>query len=64
LFPCLEGLGLPTPYPASECAPPPTGPKWGRDTLAGGVGGPNTDDGTETLVLYVYYSIIPLQLRG
>ncbi len=37
-------LGPPTPFPASECGFPP-GPKWGS----------NSDEGTETLVLYVLY---------
>jgi hypothetical protein len=58
-------LGPPTPSPASECGPLSLEPKWGGggrgDTLAfgGGMGGPNSDTGTETLVLYVYCTINP-----
>jgi hypothetical protein len=36
----------------------------GHPRLRGrGWGGPNSDDGTETLVLYVMYTTIPLRLR-
>ncbi len=45
--------------------PWPLGLKWGGgDTFASGrgsVGGPNSDEGTEYLVLYVYLTIIPLR---
>jgi hypothetical protein len=47
-------LGSPTPSSASGgCTPPPPG-----DTLDWGEGvvGPNSDEGTDTLVLYVYYN--------
>jgi hypothetical protein len=47
----------PTPSPTRECcSSPPFGSK-GADTLAcgRGVGGPDSDEGTDTLVLYVYY---------
>jgi hypothetical protein len=52
------------PSPASGCVSPTFG-SWGgggEDTLAcgGGGGGANSDEGTGTLVLYVYY-IIPLR---
>jgi hypothetical protein len=48
------------------CAPPPQasglGPKWGDANSCGeGEGGPNSDEGTETLLLLVYFSIIPLR---
>jgi hypothetical protein len=45
-----------TPSPASECGSPP-GPKWGGETHSfarEGGGGPNSDEGTEILVLYIY----------
>ena len=48
----------PPPCPQASITPPtPFGSKK-RDTLAcgGGVGGPNSDEGTDTLVLYVYYN--------
>ena len=53
-------LGPPTPYTASEVAPP-LAPRTqvGGDTFASGggsVGGPNSDEGKESLVLYVYYN--------
>jgi hypothetical protein len=53
----LSKLGPSTFSPASECGSP-KDPRGGCDTLAGrgrGWGGPNFDEGTETLVLYVYY---------
>jgi hypothetical protein len=47
-------IGSPTPSPSSECGSPPTGPRGGA-TLAcvGRGGGPNSDDWTDTLVLFV-----------
>ncbi len=39
------GIGPPTPFPGKECAPPP----------------PPPDEGTDTLVLYVPYTIIHLR---
>ncbi len=50
-------MGPPTPSPASECCPPPFGTK-GGDTLAceEGPGGPNSDEGTDALVLHVYHN--------
>jgi hypothetical protein len=50
----------PTPSPAGECVPHPFGsggPGGEGDTLAccrGGGDGPNSDEGTDTVVLYVY----------
>ncbi len=40
------------PYPQASVASLPKG----GDTLARGVRGPNSDEGTDTLVLYVYYN--------
>jgi hypothetical protein len=52
-------IGSPTPSPARDCcSSPPLGP-WRKtqSQLAGeGGGGPNSDEGKDTLVLYVYYS--------
>jgi hypothetical protein len=46
-------IGAPTPSPAGECAPPPPfGSEGGTQSLAGErVGGPNSDEGTDTVVL-------------
>jgi hypothetical protein len=50
-----SALGPPSPSPAGKCSPPPFGS--GGDTLAGaGVGGPNSDEGTDTVVLQVQYN--------
>ncbi len=56
-------LGPSPPRPQASVAPP-FGSK-GGDTLdyGGGGGGPSSDEGTDTLVLYVYGTIIPLQVR-
>ncbi len=60
-------LGPPTSYSARSVTPPqvPT-PKWGRDTLAcwgGGLGGPDcSEEGTDTLVLFVYYNRSTLKM--
>jgi hypothetical protein len=51
----IEGeseLGPPTPSPASECCSPLFGSK-GETHLVGG-GGPNSNEGTDNLVLHVY----------
>ncbi len=51
-------LGPPPRTPQAKAAPPWTlGPKWGgtHSLPWEGVGGPNSDEGTESLVLYVYY---------
>jgi hypothetical protein len=61
----IHNVPLPPPSQVSV-VPPPQDPS-GGDThlLAGkGVGGPNTDEGTDTLVLYVLYTIIPLRPKG
>jgi hypothetical protein len=73
LFPVR--IGSPTPSPARECC---SSPLWvqgkgethslageGGDTLAcgEGVGGPNSDEGTDTLVWYSMYTIIHLRLK-
>jgi hypothetical protein len=51
-------LGPPTPSPASECCSPFLGPRRETNSLAGEeVEGPNPDEGTDTLVLYVYYNL-------
>jgi hypothetical protein len=45
------------PHPQASVAPPPLGPRGETHWLAGeGVGGPNSNEGTDTLVLYVYYN--------
>ncbi len=51
----------PPPPPQASVSPPHLGPG-GRATLACGVGGggPNSDEGTDTLVLFLY-TIIPLR---
>jgi hypothetical protein len=50
-------LGTPTPSPPRECALPPLSPRGETHSLAGeGVGGPNSDEGTDNLVLYAYYN--------
>ncbi len=47
-------LGAPTPSPARKCGSP-LGPKWGGHTRLRGRGwGPNSNEGTDTSVLYVY----------
>ncbi len=52
---------VPPPPPPQVWLPPP-GPKWEGDTLAcGGGGGGNSDEGTDTLVLYD--TIIPLRCQ-
>ncbi len=44
----------PPPFPASECVSPHLGPRRGIHLLGGnGVGRPNSDDWTETLVFYI-----------
>ncbi len=40
-----------TPSPAGECVPTPV---WFRGGTIGGVGGPNSDEGTDSVVLKVY----------
>ena len=43
--------------------PPPLGPRGETHSLAGeGVGGPNSNEGTDTLVLYVYYKLLYVSL--
>jgi hypothetical protein len=50
----------PPPHPASECCPPLFGSKGGTNSLGGeGAGGANSDEGTGTLVLYVYIPLRP-----
>jgi hypothetical protein len=52
----IVGIGFP--HPQASVALPPFGSKV-RDTLAcgwGSVAGPNSEEGTDTLVLYVYYN--------
>ncbi len=46
---------FPTPSPAGECVPPPLLVRGGGETLAGGRGGvPNSDEGSDTVVLLVF----------
>jgi hypothetical protein len=46
------------PHPLTrECCSPPLDPSEETHSLAGeGLAGPNSDEGTDTLVLYVYYN--------
>jgi hypothetical protein len=58
----------PIPYPQDGVAPLPLGPRGETLSLAGEkVGGPNSDDGTDTLVLQILYhnssSILSLFIR-
>jgi hypothetical protein len=47
---------VPTPPHQQEIVAPPIGSKGGTHSPAGkGVGGPNSDDGTDTVVLQEYY---------
>jgi len=39
-------------------------PLWVHSHVGEGVGGPNSDEGTGTLVFYVYYCIIPLRFKS
>ncbi len=42
-------IGSPTPYPQERVAPPSLGPRWETHSFVGErVGGPNSDDGTDT----------------
>jgi hypothetical protein len=55
-FSSRRNWGSPNPSPADECAPPPPGSGW-RGTFAGERGGwesPNSDEGTYTVVLFIY----------
>ncbi len=55
IFPVVR-MGPPAPHPLGSVHPPP-GKGGGTRSLAGkGVRGPNCDEGTDTLVLYVYYN--------
>jgi hypothetical protein len=58
------GIGSPNPLPRKRVCLPPIWVLGGPHSLAKeGVGGPNSDEGTDTLVLYMYvYCIIPLRL--
>jgi hypothetical protein len=51
-------LGPPSPTPLGECFSPQGGATLARE---GGGGGPKSYDCTETLVLYIYYSILTLR---
>jgi hypothetical protein len=58
-FMYLRRNWVPPPPPPSKymCLPPSLGSWRDSHTLAGeGVGGPDSDEGTETLELYVYYN--------
>jgi hypothetical protein len=52
----VVGIGTPpTPLAAGECAPPPFGPGGGHTRLRlKGWGSPNSNEGTYTVVLYIY----------
>jgi hypothetical protein len=50
----LSDFNIATP---ASVAPPPPGPRGETHSLAGeGLGGPNSDEETDTLVLFVYYN--------
>jgi hypothetical protein len=50
-------IGPPTPSSASECCSPPLSPRGETHLLVGeGVGRPNSNEGSDTLVLYVHYN--------
>ncbi len=52
-----------TPSPASVWCSPPLGPRGETHSLGGeGVRGPNSDEGTDSLVLYEYYYPISTRL--
>jgi hypothetical protein len=52
------------PSSASECCSPSLGPRGETHSLAGeGVGEPNSNEGTDTLVLYVYYKLLCVSLE-
>jgi hypothetical protein len=52
IFSSRHNLDSPNPSPVGECVPP----FWGRGTLAGDRGweSPNSDEGTYTVVLFMY----------
>ena len=52
----VVGIGTPpTPLAGGECAPPPCGPGGGHTCLRlKGWGSPNSNEGTYTVVLYIY----------
>jgi hypothetical protein len=50
----------PTPLAAGECAPTPFGPGGGHTRLRlKGWGSPNSNEGTYTVVLYIYKYFVP-----
>ncbi len=56
LFLQSSELGLPNPSPSGECAPPPFGPGgggWIHSQGERGWGSPNSDEGTNTVVLFI-----------
>ncbi len=55
----------PTPLAAAECAPPPFGPGVGHTRLRPkGWGSPNSNEGTYTVVLYIYKYFVPYKVAG
>jgi hypothetical protein len=55
----------PPPHPQGSVAPPPLGSKGGDTRWGGGsVGRPNSDEGTDTLALYVRVYYIPSTVLG
>jgi hypothetical protein len=53
--PVVRIRSLPLPHPQASVAPPPFGSKGGDTLVRGvGVGGHNSDEGTATLILYMY----------
>ncbi len=55
-------LGPPPPLRKRECLSPLRSWREPHSVPGEGVGGPNSDEGTETLVLYVLYTIIPFDI--
>jgi hypothetical protein len=62
------GFGLEVSVPSLESCPPPPqasglGPKWGdANSCGGGNGGAQFNEGTEALVLFVYYKYNPFTM--
>ncbi len=55
----------PTSLAAGECAPPPFGPGGGHTRLRlKGWGSPNSDEGTSTMVLYMYKYFVQLGIKS
>jgi hypothetical protein len=63
LSPGRQNCDSPTPSHAGECVPPPPGSGGRAHSLAGervGHGGPNSNEGTDTVVLLVYMYFVAI----